>query len=161
MGKGQGRIDVPTLHVHGDREFCLGRARTLVCEHCHSDRTQVVAVDAAHHPSTQPADIARVVDAQWLHVYPSVEVKARSRPPRSSRHPLAAINLASPPSTQTSALDVKLQAVTPTVYFPSPCVPHPDPSDQNLHNRPPSVSYTIIKRRHVCRHHHQGSPSGH
>ncbi|GAB7323028.1 hypothetical protein MBLNU13_g05550t1 [Cladosporium sp. NU13] len=62
MGEGQGRIDVPTVHVHGDRDFCLGRARKLVREHCHSNRTQVVTVDAAHHLPTQPADIARVVD---------------------------------------------------------------------------------------------------
>lgn len=62
MGEGQGRIDVPTVHVHGDRDFCLGRARKLVREHCHSKRTQVVTVDAAHHLPAQPADIARVVD---------------------------------------------------------------------------------------------------
>ena len=62
MGEGQGRIDVPTLHVHGDRDFCLGRARKLVREDCHSNRTQVVTVDTAHHLPTQPADIARVVD---------------------------------------------------------------------------------------------------
>ena len=62
MGESQGRIDVPTLHVHGDRDFCLGRARKLVREHCHSNRTQVLTVDAAHHLPTQPADIARVVE---------------------------------------------------------------------------------------------------
>jgi len=62
MGEGQGRFDVPTLHVHGDRDFCLGRACKLVREHCHSTRMQVVTVDATRHLSTQPADVARVVE---------------------------------------------------------------------------------------------------
>ena len=62
MGESQGRLDVPTMHVHGARDFCLGRPRKLVREHCHSKRTQVVTVDAAHHLPTQPADIARVVE---------------------------------------------------------------------------------------------------
>jgi hypothetical protein len=62
MGENQGRIDVPTLHVHGDGDFCLGRARKLVREHYHSNRTQFFTVDAAHHLPTQPADIARVVE---------------------------------------------------------------------------------------------------
>lgn len=152
--------------------LCTSTATVIFAwgEHAHWFANFAIQTAPKSSPSTPPTicppslpilPVLSTTSAQWLHVYPSVEVKARSRPPRSSRHPLAAINLASPPSTQNVGLRRQASSGNADRLFPEPLRPHPDPSDQNLHNRPPSVSYTIIKRRHVCRHHHQGSPSGH
>ena len=107
MGEGQGRIDVPTLHVHGDRDFCLGRARKLVREHCHSNRTQVVTVDAAHHLPTQPADTARVVDhirALAARVSGCGSEGVTTSVPILPAPPSRAMSLAFPPITQSPVL---------------------------------------------------------
>lgn len=104
MGEGQGRIDVPTLHVQGDCDFCLQRARKLVREHCHSDRTQLLTVDAAHQLPTQPADVARVIEHIRALAAQTVGVKGKPLPCRSSRRPLAAPNALVPLVTQTPVL---------------------------------------------------------
>lgn len=93
---------------------------------------QVFTVDATRHLPTQPADVARVVER--IHALDArvsacgSESEITTVPLLPS--PLATIALASPPSTQTSALDVKLHAVTPGVCLPSPLRPHSDPSDK-------------------------------
>ena len=107
MGEGQGRIGIPTLQVHGDRDFCLRRARKLVREHCHSNRTQVLTVDAAHHLPTQPTDIARVVDhirALAARVSVCGSEGGTASVPILPASPSRAISLASPPITQTLVL---------------------------------------------------------
>ncbi|OAP54233.1 hypothetical protein AYL99_11334 [Fonsecaea erecta] len=54
-------IDVPTLHIHGNRDFCLGRARQLVRNHYRPEYATVVQVDASHHMPTKKDDVDEVV----------------------------------------------------------------------------------------------------
>lgn len=54
-------IDVPTLHIHGNRDFCLGRARQLVRNHYRPQCATIVQVDTSHHMPTQKDDVAEVV----------------------------------------------------------------------------------------------------
>jgi hypothetical protein len=54
-------INVPTLHIHGTRDFCLGRARQLVRNHYRLQCATVVQVDTAHHMPTRKDDVDEVV----------------------------------------------------------------------------------------------------
>lgn len=60
-GKTTALIEVPTLHIHGNRDFCLGRARQLVRNHYRPQCATIVQVDASHHMPTQKDDVAEVV----------------------------------------------------------------------------------------------------
>ena len=60
-GKTTALIDVPTLHIHGNRDFCLGRARQLVRNHYRPQCATIVQVDTSHHLPTQRDDVAEVV----------------------------------------------------------------------------------------------------
>lgn len=60
-GKTTALIDVPTLHIHGSRDFCLGRARQLVRNHYRPQCATIVQVDTSHHMPTQKNDVAEVV----------------------------------------------------------------------------------------------------
>ena len=53
-------INVPTLHIHGNRDFCLGRARQLVRNHYQPQCATIVKVDTSHHMPTQKDDVAEV-----------------------------------------------------------------------------------------------------
>lgn len=48
QGEKSAIIDVPTLHVHGTRDFCLGRARQLVRNHYRPQNATVLNVDTSH-----------------------------------------------------------------------------------------------------------------
>jgi predicted esterase len=61
QGKTTALIDVPTLHIHGNRDFCLGRARQLVRNHYRPQCAIIVQVDTSHHLPTQKDDVAEVV----------------------------------------------------------------------------------------------------
>ncbi|KAL9105779.1 MAG: hypothetical protein Q9227_009081 [Pyrenula ochraceoflavens] len=61
QGKKTALIDVPTLHIHGNRDFCLGRARQLVRNHYRPQCATIVQVDTSHHLPTQKEDVAAVV----------------------------------------------------------------------------------------------------
>jgi predicted esterase len=61
QGKTTALIDVPTLHIHGNRDFCLGRARQLVRNHYQPQYATIVQVDTSHHLPTQKNDVAEVV----------------------------------------------------------------------------------------------------
>ncbi|KIW82638.1 hypothetical protein Z517_05665 [Fonsecaea pedrosoi CBS 271.37] len=61
QGMNTALIDVPTLHIHGNRDFCLGRARQLVRNHYRPQCATVVQVDTSHHMPTQKGDVAEVV----------------------------------------------------------------------------------------------------
>ena len=61
IGKKTALFDVPTLHIHGNRDFCLGRSRQLVRNHYQPELATVVQVDARHHLPTTKNDIAEVV----------------------------------------------------------------------------------------------------
>lgn len=60
-GMSQAHIDVPTLHIHGNRDFCLGRARKLVRNHYQSDFATVIQTEAGHHLPTRKEDLDEVV----------------------------------------------------------------------------------------------------
>ncbi|EXJ69157.1 uncharacterized protein A1O5_08092 [Cladophialophora psammophila CBS 110553] len=59
-GKKTALIDVPTLHIHGNRDFYLGRARQLVRNHYQPQCATIVQVDTSHHLPTQKDDGAEV-----------------------------------------------------------------------------------------------------
>lgn len=61
VGNTTALIDVPTLHIHGNRDFCLGRARQLVRKHYRPQCATIVQVDTSHHLPTQKNDVAEVV----------------------------------------------------------------------------------------------------
>jgi len=61
QGKTTALIDVPTVHIHGNRDFCLGRARQLVRNHYRPQCATIVQVDTSHHLPTQKDDVAEVV----------------------------------------------------------------------------------------------------
>lgn len=71
-GQTAAHIDVPTLHIHGTRDFCLGRARKLVRSHYQQEYATVVNVDTAHHMPSQKDDVAEV--ARHLRKLAGVEV---------------------------------------------------------------------------------------
>lgn len=54
-------IDVPTLHLHGLRDFCLVRARKLVKNHYRRDYAHVIEFDGGHHCPTNKAVCDEVV----------------------------------------------------------------------------------------------------
>ncbi|RMZ88707.1 hypothetical protein DV736_g4068, partial [Chaetothyriales sp. CBS 134916] len=60
-GKTTALIAVPTLHIHGNRDFCLGRARQLVRNHYLPHCATIVQVDTSHHMPNQKDDVAEVV----------------------------------------------------------------------------------------------------
>ena len=62
QGEPQACINVPTIHVHGNRDFCLGRARRLVRNNYKSDYATVLMTEAAHHLPTKKNEVADVVD---------------------------------------------------------------------------------------------------
>ncbi|POS68723.1 hypothetical protein DHEL01_v212883, partial [Diaporthe helianthi] len=61
LGLSKAHIDVPTLHVHGNRDFCLGRARKLVRTHYKAQYATVMQVDAGHHLPTKKEEVQEVV----------------------------------------------------------------------------------------------------
>ncbi|ETS80411.1 hypothetical protein PFICI_07940 [Pestalotiopsis fici W106-1] len=62
QGESQAYINVPTIHVHGNRDFCLGRARRLVRSHYKSENATVLMTEAAHHLPTKKDEVDNVVD---------------------------------------------------------------------------------------------------
>jgi predicted esterase len=60
-GKTKAHIDVPTLHVHGNRDFCLGRARKLVRNHYQPQFATVLQTEAGHYLPTRKEEVAEVV----------------------------------------------------------------------------------------------------
>ncbi len=60
-GISEARINVPTLHIHGNRDFCLGRARKLVRNHYQPDFATVILTEAGHHLPTRKHEVAEVV----------------------------------------------------------------------------------------------------
>lgn len=61
LGLGKAHIDVPTLHIHGNRDFCLGRARKLVRTHYKPEYATVVQVDGGHQLPTKKEEVHAVV----------------------------------------------------------------------------------------------------
>ncbi|RSM15823.1 hypothetical protein CDV31_004765 [Fusarium ambrosium] len=60
-GMSKAHIDVPTLHIHGNRDFCLGRARRLVRVHYQPSFATVIQTEAGHHLPTRKDELAEVV----------------------------------------------------------------------------------------------------
>ena len=60
-GMSKAHIDFPTLHIHGNRDFCLGRARKLVRNHYQPKFATVIQTDAGHHLPTRKEEVAEVV----------------------------------------------------------------------------------------------------
>lgn len=60
-GKTKALLDVPTVHIHGNRDFCLGRARKLVRNHYQASLATVVQAEAGHHLPTRKEEIEEVV----------------------------------------------------------------------------------------------------
>ncbi|KAK1963581.1 hypothetical protein LY78DRAFT_739662 [Colletotrichum sublineola] len=61
FGLTKAHIDVPTLHIHGNRDFCLGRARKLVRTHYRPEYATVLQTEAGHHLPTKREEVAEVV----------------------------------------------------------------------------------------------------
>lgn len=61
LGLSQAHINVPTLHIHGNRDFCLGRARKLVRNHYHPQYATVIQTEAGHHLPTKMDEVTEVV----------------------------------------------------------------------------------------------------
>ncbi|KDN68138.1 hypothetical protein CSUB01_10610 [Colletotrichum sublineola] len=61
FGLTKAHIDVPTLHTHGNRDFCLGRARKLVRTHYRPEYATVLQTEAGHHLPTKREEVAEVV----------------------------------------------------------------------------------------------------
>lgn len=59
-GMSKAHIDVPTLHILGNRDFCLGRARKLVRNHYQPNFATVIQTEAAHHLPTRKEELAEV-----------------------------------------------------------------------------------------------------
>jgi len=53
-------IDVPSLHVHGTRDFCLAGARRLLANYFSSTNSRVIEFDGMHHLPTKPEDIEEI-----------------------------------------------------------------------------------------------------
>jgi pimeloyl-ACP methyl ester carboxylesterase len=53
-GKENTWIDVPTLHLHGRRDFCLARSRKLVQNHYQPRFAEVVEFSGGHHCPKRP-----------------------------------------------------------------------------------------------------------
>ncbi|RAK77235.1 DUF341 domain protein [Aspergillus fijiensis CBS 313.89] len=60
-GLSKAYIDIPTLHIHGNRDFCLGRARKLVRNHYRPSFAQIIRTDTAHHLPTRKDEVGEVV----------------------------------------------------------------------------------------------------
>lgn len=60
-GRSKAHIDVPTLHIHGNRDFCVGRARKLVRNHYQPGFATVVQAETGHHLPTRKEEVAEVV----------------------------------------------------------------------------------------------------
>ncbi|GKT48781.1 esterase mlcF [Colletotrichum spaethianum] len=60
-GEEKALINVPTLHVHGKRDFCLAGARRLVANHYLSEYAQVMEFDGTHHVPMKREDVDRAV----------------------------------------------------------------------------------------------------
>ncbi|KAK1971917.1 hypothetical protein LY78DRAFT_651199 [Colletotrichum sublineola] len=54
-------IRVPTLHLHGRKDFCLARARKLVREHYEPNAATVLEFEGGHQVPTSTADCAEVL----------------------------------------------------------------------------------------------------
>ncbi|KAH6989873.1 oxidoreductase [Ilyonectria destructans] len=54
-------INVPTLHVHGKRDFCLAGARRLVAYHYLPEYAQVIEFDGTHHVPIKRDDVEETV----------------------------------------------------------------------------------------------------
>ncbi|KAM4055327.1 serine hydrolase (FSH1) domain-containing protein [Hirsutella rhossiliensis] len=61
FGLSKAHINVPTLHIHGNRDFCLGRARRLVRAHYQPEYATVIQTEAGHHLPTKKEEVAEVV----------------------------------------------------------------------------------------------------
>lgn len=75
-GMSKAHIDVPTLHIHGNRDFCLGRARKLVRNHYQPKFATVIQTEAGHHLPTRKEEVAEVVK----HILRLSEISAIDRP---------------------------------------------------------------------------------
>ncbi|KAL7910355.1 serine hydrolase FSH [Trichoderma velutinum] len=63
-------IDIPTVHLHGRRDFCLARARKLVTNHCRPENVHVVEFDGGHHCPTKKDVYEKVAE----HIHTLVKV---------------------------------------------------------------------------------------
>lgn len=62
LGLSRALIDVPTLHIHANRDFCLGRARKLVRMHYQPEFSTVVVTEAGHHLPAKKEEVAEIVE---------------------------------------------------------------------------------------------------
>lgn len=60
-GMSNAYLDIPTLHIHGNRDFCLGRARKLVRNHYQPNFATVMQTETGHHLPTSKDEVAQVV----------------------------------------------------------------------------------------------------
>ncbi|KAF4620109.1 hypothetical protein G7Y89_g14713 [Cudoniella acicularis] len=60
-GMSKAHIDVPTLHIHGNRDFCLGCARKLVRNHYQPNFATVIQTEAGHQLPTRKDEVAEAV----------------------------------------------------------------------------------------------------
>ncbi|RWA07486.1 hypothetical protein EKO27_g7608 [Xylaria grammica] len=54
-------INVPTLHIHGRRDFCLAGARRLVANHYLPEYARVIEFDGSHHVPSMRHDVETAV----------------------------------------------------------------------------------------------------
>ncbi|KAI9163911.1 putative enoyl reductase [Paramyrothecium foliicola] len=60
QGLSNAYINIPTLHIHGNRDFCLGRSRKLVRNHYQADFATVMVTEAGHHLPVRKEEVAEV-----------------------------------------------------------------------------------------------------
>ena len=61
LGSTKAYVDIPTLHIHGNRDFCLGRSRKLVRNHYRPKFATIVQTEAGHHLPAKKEEVTEVV----------------------------------------------------------------------------------------------------
>ncbi|KAI1422431.1 oxidoreductase [Xylaria sp. FL1777] len=61
-------INVPTLHIHGKKDFCLAGSRRLVAKHYLPEYAQVIEFDGSHHVPTRQDDVEEAVKRILDHI---------------------------------------------------------------------------------------------
>lgn len=72
-GQKTAQISVSTLHIHGNKDFFLARARRLVKQHYEPGAALVVQCEAGHHLPTSKADLETITS----HILSLSTIKAR------------------------------------------------------------------------------------